>query len=365
MKRNIWRNKKGQIQGVDFALAMVIFMIMFAEIIVLTLTFIEPKYQNLENRAFESRAQQVEDVFFSSAGYPVDWEYNYGSEFNSIGLRKIASTQLDANKISRINPDSFYNIPYEQLKANLSKEIEIGFQLTITSLFDVSCSLILSQPTGSIDLTTSIGDCVIWVFIVAPNGSVIFTQRTSTNGLGELSLIFPTGAGVLPNGVYTLVVFAQSLEGLFAINYTDEIIGTETNLGLELLIQEEQNNNGQASIQTINDGSLTSLYATVLYPYQIGEELMGNDTTIITSPSSNENFNLRIPTNGTCVTLLTGVSATSFSRKTYFFPALLDEDFGTLFGYGIIPENKEAVRFEKLVTIRECIFKAVLYVWPE
>ena len=33
MKRNIWRNKKGQIQGVDFALAMVIFMIMFAEII--------------------------------------------------------------------------------------------------------------------------------------------------------------------------------------------------------------------------------------------------------------------------------------------------------------------------------------------
>ena len=73
MKRNIWRNKKGQIQGVDFALAMIIFMIMFAEVIVLSLNFLEPKYQNLDNRAFESSANQVSEVFFSSTGYPNDW----------------------------------------------------------------------------------------------------------------------------------------------------------------------------------------------------------------------------------------------------------------------------------------------------
>lgn len=365
MKRSIWRNKKGQIQGVDFALAMVIFMIMFAEIIVLTLTFIEPKYQNLENRAFESRAQQVYDAFFSSSGYPNDWEYDYGTEFNSFGLREISSIELDANKISRINPDSLYSLSYEELKANLSREIDFGFQLTITSLYDVSCSMTLSQPTGSIDVSTSIGDCIIWAFVVAPNGFVLFTQRTQTNALGVLSVSFPTGTGLLPSGVYTTVIFAQSPGGLFAIDYTDVMVGTDTNLGLKLIIQEEQTSNGQASIQTINDGSLISLQTTVLYPYQIGEELMGNETFTIASPSVSENFNLRIPTNGTCVTLLTGESATSFSRKTYVFPALLDEDFGTIFGYGIVPENKESVRFEKLVTIRECIFKAVLYLWAE
>jgi hypothetical protein len=365
MKRSIWRNKKGQIQGVDFALAMVIFMIMFAEIIVLTLTFIEPKYANLDVRAFESRAEQVEDVFFSSTGYPNDWEYDYGTQFHSFGLRKISSIELDANKLSRVNPESLYSLSYENLKANISREIDIGFQLSITSLFDISCSMVLSQPMGSIDIETSIGDCIIWVFVVAPNGTIIYTQKTQTDSLGDLALPFTTGAGLLPSGVYTSVVFAKSPSGLYAIDYTEEMVGSDTNLGLKLLVQEEQNSNGLVTIQTTNDGSLTSLQATVLYPYKTGEELMGNETFTIASPGASENFNLRIPTNGTCVTLLTGISATSFSRKTYIFPALLDDDFGTIFGYGIVPENKESIRFERLVVIRECIFKAVLYIWAE
>jgi hypothetical protein len=365
MKRNIWRNKKGQIQGVDFALAMIIFMIMFAEIIVLSLSFLEPKYQNLEDRAFQSRADQVADVFFASSGYPNDWEFDYVSEFNSFGLRRISSNELDANKIARINPDSLYSISYTNLKNNLSRELEIGFQFEITSLFDVSSTITLSQPIGTLAVNTSLAYCTIWLFVVAPNSSVIYTDLTQTDGSGYLSVFFPTGSGLLSSGFYSLVVFAKSPGGLFAIDYQEVNTGTETDHGLQMLVQEDLVNNGEAFIQTSNDGTLTSLSATILYPYQAGSELLGNETASITSPGVSESFNLRIPTNGTCVTILSGESASGYSREIFTYPTMLDDKFGTAFGYGIVPENKEAVRFERLVIIRECIFKAVLFVWPE
>ena len=89
--RKLFRfNRKGQIRGVDFALSMIIFMIIFAEVIVLTLTFLEPKYQNLGSKAFEDRANQISSAFFISTGYPVYWEYNYDTKFNSFGLRKLS-----------------------------------------------------------------------------------------------------------------------------------------------------------------------------------------------------------------------------------------------------------------------------------
>lgn len=365
MKRKIWRNKKGQIQGVDFALAMIIFMIMFAEVIVLSLNFLEPKYQNLDSRAFESSANQVSEVFFTSTGYPNDWEYKYSTEFNSFGLREIGTTSLDANKISRINPRALYSLSYENLKRNLSLENKFGFQLNLESLFDVSSTLTLSQPIGSINITTSLGDCIVWSFVVAPNSSVVFTQKSQTDTSGNLDLSFPTGVAVLPDGHYTLVVFAQSQIGIYAVDYEEVVIGTESNFGLQLIVQENISNNGLANIQTSFVGSLTSLSAIVLFPYTEGNEQFGNESSIISSPSTTETFDLRIPTNGTCVSIVTADSLLGFQRSVFVYPSQLSEKFGTIYGADLLPENKQVVKIEKIVVVRECLFKAVLYVWPQ
>jgi hypothetical protein len=365
VKRNIWRNKKGQIQGVDFALSMIIFLIIFAEVIVLSLNFLEPKYQNLDSRAFESSANQISEVFFASTGYPNDWEYKYSTQFNSFGLREIGTTSLDANKISRINPQALYSLSYQNLKRNLSLEDDIGFQLNLESLFDVSSTLTLSQPTGSINITTSLSDCIVWSFLVAPNNTVIFTQKSQTDTSGDLDLSFPTGVAVLPDGYYTLVVFAQSQTGIYAIDYQEVIIGTETNFGLQFIVQENVLNNGLANIQTTFVGTLTSLSTIILYPYTEGNEQYGNESVVISSPSTSETFDLRIPTNGTCVAIVTADSITGFQRKSFLYPSQLSEKFGTIYGSDLIPENKQIVKIEKIVVIRECLFKAVLYVWPQ
>lgn len=366
MKLAFWRKKKGQIQGVDFALAMIIFMIIFAEVIVLSLSFLQPKYQNLEDRAFETKIDQISDAFFSSTGYPSDWEYDYNTAFSSFGLRSIGSSNLDANKISRINPQSLYRLSYESLIGNISLERDFGFQMHLNSLFDVNGTLSLTQPTATIDILTSIGNCVVWSFVIAPDSTILYTNRAVTDVIGDFSDSFSIGSGTLPNGVYTLVIFAKSSEGHYAIAIDDVVLGAESDLGLKLIVQENQTSNSIASVNTENIGSLSSLSALILYPYPIGGEIYGNESATTSSPNSLVSFNLRIPTNGTSVVLLTGETIPgNFSRKHFLFPTQLNNKFDTIYGEENLPVNKEIVKVEKLVNIRECIFKVVLYVWPE
>ncbi len=366
MKRLLWRNKKGQIQGVDFALAMIVFMIVFAEVIVLSLSFIEPKYVNLEDRAFESKADQISDAFFSSSGYPIDWEFNYDINFNSFGLLKYGTTELDANKIARINPDSLYRLSYDSIRGNLSRERDFGFQLTIESLFDVDGNFSLSQPTGTIDVATSVTECDIWLFLVAPDMTVMFTEKTQTNTTGGYSTAFPTGIGPLPDGYFTLVVFAKNSYGHYAVDYTELVVNNPLNMGLTMIVQENENNNGLATIQARSNGTLSALTATMLFPYHTGEELYGNETQTINAPTSLETFNIRMPTNGTCVALVNGYTAGGgYDREIQVYPTTLSNDAGTVAGSLFIPEYEEIIKFEKIVVIRECIFKAVLFIWPD
>jgi len=363
MIKRIFKNKRGQIQGVDFALAMLVFMIMFAEVIVLSLSFLEPKYQNLEDRAFESQAEQIADAFFSSAGYPEKWEYNYPGTLNSFGLRKVGSTALDANKIARLSPNGLYSLTYESVKSLLSREGAFGFQLQLQSLFQVSGVLVMATPTSTISVITSQGNCAVWVFVVGPTSEVLFTQRSTTNSSGGFETSFATAA--IPDGYYTLVVFAKSAQGVFAIDYVHAVKGSYTDLDLKLLIQEDKNNNGQASIQASHNGSALTLGVTILYPYLAGGELFGNDSQTIATPALQETFNLRLATNGTCVVVLTASSPLGAARIAKVYPAQLNENLDGVFGESYLPENKQIVTIEKLVVIRECIFKAVLYLWSE
>ena len=203
-------------------------------------------------------------------------------------------------------------------------------------------------------------------FIIDPDGVILFTQRSKTNNQGILSIIYSTGVAPLPDGYYTLVVFAKNSEGFYSVDSVSIVRGTESNYGLKLLVQEDENSNGNARVQTRNNGAPTSLIATIVFPYQIGAENYGNETSIINNPGIYETFNLRMPTNGTSVVLLTGLSGVpGFSRRLFVYPSELSAKFSTIVGPQNLPENVELIKYEKLVVIRDCIFKAVLYVWSD
>ncbi|MFW9923053.1 MAG: hypothetical protein ACFFDW_07160 [Candidatus Thorarchaeota archaeon] len=362
--KSFWRNKKGQIQGVDFALAMIIFLIIFAEVVVLSLSFLQPKYQNLDVQIFETKADEIAESFFGSSGYPSDWEYDYTTEYHSFGLKDISSNNIDPNKLSRVNPDGLYALSYDDIRNNLSLERNLGFRLTIEAPFNLNTSFSITVPTATIDIQTSLGNCVIWEFVIAANSSVIFTNRAQTNSVGLFSESFTIGSP-LPYGYYTLVVFAKSLEGQYSTDIKQIIVGESSNLGVKFLVQEDETSTGKVRINSVNDGTLDTLSAIILYPYAYGYEKLGNETLTISTPNLEEIFTLRTPTNGSSVILLTGIAGTEFSRKYFIFPTLLSQKFFTTLGDFYLPEKIDLIKFERIVIIRESIFKVVLYIWPE
>ncbi|TFG01479.1 MAG: hypothetical protein EU542_06880 [Promethearchaeota archaeon] len=365
MRKLFGLSKKGQIQGVDFALAMMIFMIMFAEVLVLSFSFMEPKFQNLNDSAFQTRADQLTKSFFSSSGYPQQWEYQYDDSFNSFGLRETSSNSLDGNKIARINPNALYGLSYQSLRGNISNEGNTNFQFSLNYLIEVNVTLELTQPDASVEITTSSVNCPIWGFYIDPNGIIGIAQKAVTDNQGEYSFTVPIGSGTLPNGHYTLVVFAEKENGHIGIGYDQVIMGSESELGLELLVQENENSNGQMKVQTKNNGGLASLWATIVYPFPGGSPPLSTTENIPTS-ATEETTLLPSPTNGSCVVLLTGETASgNFERKIAIYPTPLNGNFNTIVGPTNLPNSESVIRIEKIVAIRECVFQAVLYIWEE
>ncbi|MEA2071409.1 MAG: hypothetical protein U9O98_08975 [Asgard group archaeon] len=364
MKKLLKLNKKGQIQGVDFALAMMIFMILFAEIIVLSLSFIEPKYQNLDDRSLQLKSEQIVDTFFSSSGIPQNWEYLFDSTYNSFGLKETGTTNLDPNKISRVNPLAYRSLSYDNVKGNLTQDASIGFQMRLLSIFDVSTQLSLGQPLTTINISSNQINCKIWIFLILPNNTVL-SKISNINTTTSQLVTFNMGADPLSSGIYTAVIIAQHNSKQFAIDYVSEEVGTATSLGLEMTVQEVPDNNGKLQIQSKNRGGLSSLTATVVYPYQTGSSNNGTSTLQINNPESEETLNLSLPTNGTAIILLSGNDGGSFSRSVFLFPCLLNKEFNTVFGSEALPTDLEIIKINRIVTIRECIYQVELYLWSE
>lgn len=370
MDKILWRNKKGEVRGVDFALAMMIFMIIFAEVLVLSLSFLEPKYQNIDKRAFQAKTEQISEAFFSSAGDSPDWEYDYINNPDLFGLKGVNSPTIDPDKLSRINPQALDSLSYGFIRNSFSKQEDIGLRFIFDSLFDVNVSLEEEDGdniTGRVE--TSIGDCSLWIFGVLPNGTNPLEARIrdKTDSQGDYSLTI-SKAGIT-EGNYSVVVFAKSQEGHYSIGYDSYKIGNvqDADFGLKLLVQEEPGNNGQARIRAMaTEEGLQPLRATILYPFPLGRSGLASNTTTEWG-MANEIFNttLRMPTNGTSVIVLTGENNGGlFDRKVYLYPSLLCAEYNTIFeGEESFPGD--IIKIERIIMIRKCFFKAVLYIWQE
>ncbi|MBD3189857.1 MAG: hypothetical protein GF308_04400 [Candidatus Heimdallarchaeota archaeon] len=368
MDKILWRNKKGQVRGVDFALAMMIFMILFAEVLVLSLSFLEPKYQNVDKRAFQAKTEQISEAFFSSVGDSPNWEYDYVNNPDLFGLRGVHSPTIDPNKLSRINPQALDSLSYDFVRNSFSKQEDIGFRFIFDALFDVSVSLTTnnSHILGSVE--TSVANCSLWIFGILPDGTNPLEARmqNKTNTQGDCSLAIPKGG--LTEGNYSVVVFAKSQEGHYSIGYDSYVLGGggDADFGLKLLVQEEPGHNAQARIRATSTAELQSLNATILYPFPSNKaSLAGNTSVLAQSVDSVYNTTLRMPINGTSVVILTGKNnGGQFDREVYVYPSLLCAEHNTIFE-GDEAYPKDVIKIERIIMIRKCFFKAVLYIWQE
>jgi hypothetical protein len=67
------KNRKGQVRGVDFALAMLIFIIAFSQIIIVLSNLLIPSLVQMDTYSKEQELDTLYSNIFYSQGHPADW----------------------------------------------------------------------------------------------------------------------------------------------------------------------------------------------------------------------------------------------------------------------------------------------------
>ena len=100
--KSILKRKKAQIRGVDFALALLIFVIAFSQVIIVLSNLLIPSLVQMQTYSQEQELNKLYSNIFFSEGTPSNWGTIATSSFSDFKLGTMgASGGLDFTKINR------------------------------------------------------------------------------------------------------------------------------------------------------------------------------------------------------------------------------------------------------------------------
>ena len=135
-------DKRGQIRGIDFAVAAFFFVIVLGQLVVVILNANILIVEQRETNTTKEDLLEFANLIFESEGNPNNWGnlYNQAPDYFGLALQELATTgfELDPTKLARLNADSV-NIPgysnfyinYETLHDLLGLENDMNFHLAI------------------------------------------------------------------------------------------------------------------------------------------------------------------------------------------------------------------------------------------
>jgi len=208
------RSKLAQVRGIDFALAMLIFIIAFSQIIIVLSNLLIPTMVQMQTFSKEQELNKLYSNIFQSQGHPANWAAIGTNDITDFRLGLLAtSNSLDFTKINRLVPgiSDYWLIDYTKVK--LSYTLTRDFAIEIFSPIEVSIdnyNVAFNQITiyGSVsEYQTSILDAKVWVYVVNADNEV-FTNYTMTKDLsGSVGFISTFNVNVTTH--YSVVALAQ------------------------------------------------------------------------------------------------------------------------------------------------------------
>jgi hypothetical protein len=208
--------RRGQIRGIDFSLAMVIFLLTMSQILILTNNFIESNstHQNLQERQSETN-RILEDIVSSPGGYigGNDWSSISTNSLNvsSWDFGLLTNESLDPFKFGRLSSSSLdeYRLNYDIL----NEVLETGnkkFRIEVVNPLNISISSVVNnnpnlQISGEVTLNDRPIDSEINIFVIDEN-SVVVDTTTYSDSLGAFSINVPMS---FLSNAYTVVAMAK------------------------------------------------------------------------------------------------------------------------------------------------------------
>ena len=208
------KNKRAQIRGVDFALALLIFVIAFSQVIIVLSNLLIPSMVQLETYSQEQELNKLYSNIFLSTGNPSDWGQIGTSSLVDfrLGLLDYKET-LDFTKINRLSSgiSDYWYINYIRVKASyaLTRDFAIGIYSPISIIID-DWGVAFDDITIYGEVTnhqTPIEGAEVWVFVINGNNEV-YTNYTTTKVISD-SISFKSTFEVNVTNFYSVVAFAQ------------------------------------------------------------------------------------------------------------------------------------------------------------
>jgi len=172
------------------------------------------EYQNLNE---DDYLRALSENIILNGGAPAGWGSNESMIPEVFGLAKNGSlnpTQLDIDKISRLNGQNAFALTYTQLlKAARLKNIALG--ISVTQLLDVSITPYSNNTSGNsttyvFEVSVSEDNAPVTAslncYVVAKNFVFSTTGSTSLDGVCYMNIEIPNAS----NGTASLIVFARA-----------------------------------------------------------------------------------------------------------------------------------------------------------
>lgn len=376
--KKLKRNRRGQIRGIDFALAMLIFIIAFSQIILVLSNLLIPSLVQLETYTQEQELNKLYSNIFLSTGNPGDWGTKPYSELSNFRFGLLSSSNsLDFSKINRLASgiSSYWAINYidAKLAYGLIRDFAIEIYSPISIVIeDISAGLGQISVKGVVqEYQTLLEGVDVWVFSIDSNNNVVYNYTTTQELSGRIS--FHSTLSVNNTAHYSLVTFASVGEIYQNYQFT-RLIREESGLDYNevafdfIPVAIENTNSFTSSIDVSCDRSALSDDATVITLFPNNDyDIPFYSQTMIQTVTADGNIysaeDISIPTKGLAVAVVQENEGLVKRAGVIGIPMFLTPEVGGIFGPIVDLNPKTYLTETRTLVIRDIFIKCRLWYW--
>ena len=376
--KSILKRKKAQIRGVDFALALLIFVIAFSQVIIVLSNLLIPSLVQMQTYSQEQELNKLYSNIFFSEGTPSNWGTIATSSFSDFKLGTMgASGGLDFTKINRLTNDmsSYWAISYLNVKLgyNMIKDFAVSVYSPISVTIDEYTAVFgVINLYGQVkEYQTPIADAKIWAIAVDNHDNVVTNFTTTKDISGSISYS-ATITG--PNSDYfTIVVFAQV--GEIYQDYTVLRIERQSS-GLEYDIVDfdfrpfvwENANPLSSAIDLSVERDFLSDEASAVVVFPFSDYGVDHYTVNLTQTTTAEGeiysgTEIPVTSDGLAVVIVNERTESTFSAGYMGVPMFLDSNHGGVFSHSSFAEQQTYISKTQLLLIRNVLLKCQIWYW--
>ncbi|MHA1684827.1 MAG: hypothetical protein ACTSYD_00315 [Candidatus Heimdallarchaeaceae archaeon] len=377
-RKKLWKNKRGQVRGVDFALAMLIFIIAFSQVILVLTSLMFPTLNQMETYSAEQEMNKVYQNVYYSKGTPENWAFLPSSDLTNfrLGLYSTSEDGLDFSKINRLVSDisEYWRITY--VKAKTSYSLIRDFSIEIVSplrleVTGVSISFNTITVRGEVyHYTTLLEGAEITTFAINQDNQVAMNY-TTTKLIGN-KVSFLSTMDLTSSNAYSIVVFAtfggiyQDYRVLRLEKEATSLDYSFTNFDFRPFAYQSQTVSTTAvDVSYLRSPTSDEATAFIFYPYQSDRINYINKSLTKASTEEGDIYQgtqIPIPAKGLAIVLIQEIDSGEYKAGYIGLPMFLSNREGGIFAPSNTPSGTH-LSMSHLIPVRGVLVQCFIKYW--